>query len=108
MTVDDTVLEPRIQGSLLPDTRITITEDGEVVSPVATWNIEGAPLGQTARTWNKTTSITTDGDELVIGWETLDLGACTPGYWWLEATGVTGSKPRKLRMTIRIDPEVTA
>lgn len=100
-------LDSRIQGALLPDTRVTWTEDDVVIDPsTSTWQVEAAPAGSSTKLWAKTTGITTAASEIVIGWAVGDMGALTPGDWWLELTGTVGGKPRKARLRITIEAEI--
>lgn len=109
MTCEVTTLECRVQGALLPDTRVTFTEDDVVVDPSSyAWQVQAAPAGSTASVWGspKTAGITTSSTEVIIGWAAGDLGALWPGTWHLELTGTLGGKPRKAVLAMTIDPEI--
>lgn len=107
MTCEPTTLECRLQGALLPDTRVTFTEDDVVVDPSGyTWQVQAATVGSTTQVWLKNTGITTTSTEVVIGWAVGDMGALWPGDWQLELTGTLGGKPRKAVLLITIDPEI--
>lgn len=109
MTCEPTQLDCRIQGSLLPDTRVTFTDDGVAIdlSGYTGWQVKGTPDGTTTSVWTKTTGITAVGDEVVIAWADADLGACWPGDWELELTGLLGAKPRKAVLLLTIDPKAS-
>jgi hypothetical protein len=107
MTCEPTILDCRIQGALLPDTRVTFTEDDVAIDPSGyTWQVQGSPSSSRVQAWLKNTGISVVGTEIIIGWAAGDLGACTPGDWLLELTGLLGGKPRKAQMLITIDAEV--
>lgn len=99
-------LDARYQGDLT-DTRIVITIDDVTVDPSThTWVAELAPAGSTTKTATVST-ITADGDDIVIAWTAGDLGACTPGEWWIELTGTQGGKTRpKVRLLLEVLAEI--
>jgi hypothetical protein len=109
MTCERIELDCRPQGSLLPNTRVTITEDDVVLDNATlasyTWQVQGATNGY-GSAWTKNAGITVVGTEVVIVWAAADLGACYPGQWVLELTGTLGGLPRKAQLLITIDPEV--
>lgn len=109
MTCEPTILDCRIVGALLPDTRITFTDDDEVVTVASysSWQVQAAPLGATVAQWTKTTGISIDGTEVVIAWADADLGTCWPGDWQLELSGTLAGRSRKALLRITIDPELT-
>lgn len=100
-------LEPRIQGDLR-DTRVAITDDDVAIDPSGySWLAEGAPAGSTTKAWS-TSTISADGADVLISWAAGDLGACTPGDWWIELTGTQGGKSRpKVRLLITIEAEIS-
>lgn len=111
MTCEPTQLQCRRQGALLPDTRVTFTEDDVVVDPSTHtgWQVEAATIGSTGNVWAtaKTAGITTSSTEVVIAWAADDLGALHPGDWELEVTGTFAGRPRKGVLQITIDPEIS-
>lgn len=108
MSCDTTYLDCRIQGSLLPDTRVTFVDDDATVdiSLYSGWQVQASSGRSLAAAWTKTAGISVVGSEVVIGWLSADLGTLTPGEWVLELSGTLVGKQRKASMRITIDPEV--
>lgn len=109
MTCEPVYLDCRVQGSLLPDTRVTFTDDDVALdlTSYTSWSVQAAPAGSTVSLWSKTAGITAVSTELVIGWLAGDLGALYPGDWRLEVDGTLGGKVRKAILMLTITPENT-
>lgn len=102
-------LDQRIAGSVLPDTVVTLTDDGTAIDATAyTWTVKAARSAAINTVlWTKTLGITAVGGTVTIAWAVADLGALTADMWVLDLIGTAaGSRPRKVRMILAIDDDV--
>jgi hypothetical protein len=103
----------RIKGSLQPPTDVYWREDGVFLdlSAYTPWTLECIDVSGAVAFVDKTTGIVSaagddDTPNVVITWETADLGALSAGRYRCELTGTLSAKPRKGQFWLLIEDEV--